>query len=387
MISRGPQHRPNQPAGAGEPVSVISENNPQLGCGFHGAYVKCSDAIDYFLRTIRKRDYPGVMHAPDGFLNAGTAVATGALSLGTVTLALRQAKHHLQDRLIPLAGITAAFIFAAQMFNFPVAAGTTGHLLGGALAAILLGPSVGVIVVTIVVVIQALAFADGGLTALGYNILNMAVIPAFGGYAAFRLFRRWFPKTTGGVTSAVGLAAWASVVMSSVAFSIQWLFGATAPVAFDDVLLAMVGVHILIGIGEGVISALAVGAVLASRPDLVYGASDLDRAGLADTRVKTRTFLIGGALVALAFAAVVSQFAVDNPDGLERVAEDAGIASSAAEHALADSLFADYATSGLSNESLSLAVAGVVGTLVTLAVVAGIFLGVRDRRGRDPAHI
>jgi cobalt/nickel transport system permease protein len=326
------------------------------------------------------------MHAPDGFLNAGTAVATGALSLGTVSLALRQAKHHLQDRLIPLAGITAAFIFAAQMFNFPVAAGTTGHLLGGALAAILLGPSVGVIVVTIVVVIQALAFADGGLTALGYNILNMAVIPAFGGYAAFRLFRRWFPKTTGGVTSAVGLAAWASVVMSSVAFSIQWLFGATAPVAFDDVLLAMVGVHILIGIGEGVISALAVGAVLASRPDLVYGASDLDRAGLADTRVKTRTFLIGGALVSMAFAAVVSQFAVDNPDGLERVAEDTGI-SSPAEHALADSLFADYATAGISNESLSLAVAGVIGTLVTLAVVAGIFLAVRDRRGRDPAHI
>jgi len=325
------------------------------------------------------------MHAPDGFMSAGTAVATGAVSMGTVTMALRQAKYQLQDKLVPLAGITAAFIFAAQMFNFPVAAGTTGHLLGGALAAILLGPSVGAIVVTIVVVIQALAFADGGLTALGYNVLNMAVIPAYGGYAAFRLFRRWFPKTTGGVISAVGLAAWSSVVMSSVAFSIEWLFGATAPVAFDDVLFAMVGIHILIGIGEAVISALAVGAVLASRPDLVHGASDLDRRQLADTKVRTRTFVIGGILVALAFAAVVSQFAVDSPDGLGRVAEDTGIIASASDHALSNSLFADYATAGISNESLSLAVAGVIGTLVALSVAAGILLAVRDKRGRDPA--
>lgn len=313
-------------------------------------------------------------------------MATGALSMGTVTMALRQAKHQLQDKLVPLAGITAAFVFAAQMFNFPVAAGTTGHLLGGALAAILLGPSVGAIVVTIVVIIQALAFADGGLTALGYNVLNMAVIPAYGGYAVFRLCRRGFPKTTGGVMSAVGLAGWSSVVMSSVAFSIEWLFGATAPVAFDDVLFAMVGVHILIGTGEGVISALAVGAVLASRPDLVHGASDLDRRQLADTRVTTRTFVIGGILVSLVFAAVVSQFAVDNPDGLERVAQDTGIVSSASDHALADSLFADYATGGIANESLSLAVAGVVGALVTLAVAAGILLAMRDKRGRDPTH-
>ena len=327
------------------------------------------------------------MHAPDGFMNAGTALATGALSVGTVGMAIRQARDQLKDKAIPLAGITAAFVFAAQMFNFPVAAGTTGHLLGGALAAILLGPSVGVIVVTIVVVVQALAFADGGLTALGYNILNMAVIPAYGGYAVFRLFRRWFPKSTGGVVGATGLAAWASVVMSSVAFSIEWLFGATAPVAFDDVFGAMVGVHSLIGIGEGVISALAVGAVLASRPDLVFGAADLDRAQLADTKVKTRTFVIGGVLLSLIFAAVISQFAVDEPDGLERVAEDTGFLSAGADHGLADSIFADYATTGISNETLSLAVAGIVGTLVTLAVAAGIFLAMRERRGRDPAAV
>lgn len=336
---------------------------------------------------IRSNTYNENVHAPDGFLNAGTAVATGALSVGTVGIALRQAKEQLKDKAVPLAGITAAFIFAAQMFNFPVAAGTTGHLLGGALAAILLGPSVGVVVVTIVVVVQALAFADGGLTALGYNVLNMAVIPAYGGYAAFRLFRRFLPKSSGGVVGATGLAAWASVVMAAIAFSIEWLFGATAPVAFDDVFFAMVGVHVLIGIGEGVISALAVSAVLASRPDLVYGASDLERAQLDEVKVRKRTFVLGGLLVALVFAAVISQFAVDNPDGLESVAEETGFLESGADHTLGSSVFADYATAGIDNETVSLAIAGVVGTLVTLAVAAGIFMAIREGRRRRPSPV
>lgn len=327
------------------------------------------------------------MHAPDGFLDAGTALVTAVLSVALVALALRQSSAQLKEKAIPLAGITAAFVFAAQMFNFPVAAGTTGHLIGAALAAILLGPSVGVIVLTIVVVVQGLAFADGGLTALGYNVLNMAVIPAYGGYAVYRLFRRILPNTTGGVVGASGTAAWASVAMSSIAFSIQWLFGATAPVAFDDVFVAMVGVHAVIGVGEMVISALAVAAVLASRPDLVYGASDLGRADLADTKVQIRTFVFGGLMVALVFAAVVSQFAVDAPDGLERVAEDTGFAAVASDHLLADSIFADYATAGISNETFSLALAGVVGTIVTLVVASGILIAVRERRPRPPRPV
>jgi cobalt/nickel transport system permease protein len=327
------------------------------------------------------------MHAPDGFLDAGTAIVTAVISVVVVGFALRQSRSQLADRAIPLAGITAAFVFAAQMFNFPVAAGTTGHLIGGALAAILLGPSVGTIVVTIVVVVQALAFADGGLTALGYNVLNMAIIPVYGGYAVFRLFRRLVPRTTGGVIGATGIAAWVSVVMSAVAFSIQWLFGATAPVAFDDVFMAMVGVHALIGIGEAIISGLVVAAVLASRPDLVHGASDLTRDDLTETKVQTRTFLIGGLLVAMAFATVISQFAVDDPDGLERVAEDTGFDVVATEHAFADSMFADYATAGISNESLSLAIAGVIGTVVTLAVAAGMFLALRERRRAQPTPV
>jgi cobalt/nickel transport system permease protein len=327
------------------------------------------------------------MHAPDGFLGVGVAVVTGIMSIVVIGFALRQSREQLKDKAIPLAGITAAFIFAAQMFNFPVAAGTTGHLLGGALAAVLLGPSVGAIVVTIVVVVQALVFADGGITALGYNVLNMAIIPAYGGYAVFRIFRRWLPQTSGGVIGSTGLAAWASVVMASIAFSIEWLFGATAPVSFDDVFAAMVGVHALIGIGEGIISALAVGAVLASRPDLAYGATDLERAQLAESKVGVRTFVSAGVLVALVFAAVVSQFAADDPDGLERVAEDTGIIASGQDHSLADFIFADYATAGIDNQTLSLAIAGIVGTIVTLLVAYGLLMGLRESRKRDPASV
>jgi cobalt/nickel transport system permease protein len=326
------------------------------------------------------------MHAPDGYLNAGTALATGAVSLGTVGAALRHAKHTLKDKQIPLAGIAAAFIFAAQMFNFPVAAGTTGHLLGGALAAVLLGPTTGAIVVTIVVMIQALAFADGGLTALGYNVLNMAIVPAFGGWAVFRLLRRLLPRSASGVVAATGLAAGLSVALSAMAFSIEWLFGATAPIPFDTVFGAMVGIHLLIAIGEGVLSALAVAAVLGSRPDLVFGAQDLDRAQLNDRKpMKTRAFVIGGVLVSLIFAAVVSQFAGAQPDGLERVAEDTGFSSQGSDHALGSSIFADYATAGVSNETLSLAIAGGAGVLITLAVGFGVAYAVRDRP-RRPAR-
>lgn len=325
------------------------------------------------------------MHAPDGFLNAGTAVATGAISAGTVGVALRQLRHGISDKQVPLAGMAAAFVFAAQMFNFPVAAGTTGHLLGGALAAILLGPRLGVIAVTVVVVVQALVFADGGLTALGYNVLNMAIIPTYGGYGAYLLFRRLLPATGGGVIAATGLAGLGSVAMSAMAFSIEWLFGATAPVSFAQVFTAMVGVHFLIGVGEAVISAMAVGAVLASRPDLVFGAADLDFVGgPGDRKIPLRTFMIGGLAVAFFVGAVVSQFAFDGPDGLESVAGDTGLARVAQEHALDTSIFSDYATAGLDNESLSLAVAGIAGVVIVLAVSWGILAVARDRN-RDRA--
>ncbi len=313
------------------------------------------------------------MHAPDGFLEPWVAAVTFVIAALVVGQALRASGRELGDKQIPLAGVCAAFIFAAQMVNFPVASGTTGHLLGGALAAILLGPYVGSLVVAIVVVVQALVFADGGLTAIGYNTLNMAIVPAFGGWAVFRWLRRVLPANSSGVVSASGLAAGVSVVLSAMMFSLQWLFGATAPVPFDTVFGAMVGVHVLIGIGEGLITGLVVAAVLAARPDLVAGAADLGPATTGERpRVGAREFAIGGVLVAVFVAVVISQFAAGDPDGLERVAIDEGFEDSAEEHAFADSLFADYATRGLDNEELSLAVAGATGVALTLVVGWGL---------------
>ncbi len=323
------------------------------------------------------------MHAPDGFLEPWVAVVTALISLAVMAVALRSATRELGDRQVPLAGVAAAFIFAAQMFNFPVASGTTGHLLGGALAAILLGPWVGSLVVAIVVVVQALVFADGGLTALGYNVLNMAIVPAFGGWAVYWPVRTVLPRNGAGVIGATAIACGVSVVLSSIAFSLEWLFGATAPVPFDTVFAAMVGVHTLIGVGEGLISAMVVAAVLAARPDLVVGARDLDAAQVADRpRVGARAFAIGGVLVAVFFAAVVSQFAASDPDGLEKVAEDEGFIASARDHDFGDSVFADYATRGIDNEELSLAIAGITGVVLTLAVVGGIAGATRQFRRR-----
>ncbi len=322
------------------------------------------------------------MHAPDGYLDAATAAGTGVISAGAIGVALRRSREELADKQVPLAGLAAAFVFAGQMVNFPVAAGTTGHLLGGALAAVLLGPSIGAVAVTVVVIVQALVFADGGITALGYNVLNMAVVTAFGGWLVFRLARRGLPNTATGVTVASGIAGFASVVLSSAAFSLQWLFGASAPVPFDTVFTAMVGVHLLIGIGEGVITALTVRAVLAARPDLVRGAQGVPIASAeaaSAPRRSLRPVAAGALAVSLLVAVGVSQFAVGDPDGLERVAEDTGFIESAGEHALSSSIFADYATDGIGDEGVSLAIAGAAGTLLTLAVGGGLFLAVRDR--------
>ena len=313
------------------------------------------------------------MHAPDGYLEHWVAAGAGVISVMVVGVALRRASVELRDRDLRLAAVTAAFLFAAQMFNFPVLSGTTGHLIGGALAAVLLGPWVGTLVVTTVLVVQAVGFADGGITALGYNTLNMAIVPAFGGWAVFRLIRRALPANGGAVVGATALAAAASVVLSAMAFSFEWLLGATAAVPFESVFAAMVGVHGLIGIGEAVMSTCIVGAVLLTRPDLVYGARDLAMAPILGRRpIGARVLAVVGVAVALFFATVVSQVASTDPDGLERVAADKGFAASAQEPVLADSVFADYATSGLGNEALSLALAGAAGVVLTLLVGYGL---------------
>ena len=215
------------------------------------------------------------MHIPDGFINAPTSLAAGAVAAGGVGVSLRRAAQTLQERQAPLAGLVAAYIFAVQMLNFPVAAGTSGHLLGGVLAAVLVGPWAGCICVAVVLVVQSLLFADGGLTALGLNITNMAIVGVFGGWAVFLLLRRVLPATKPSVVVSAGIAAGISVVLASSAFVLEYAIGGSGGAPVGTVFAAMVGVHTLIGIGEGIITALTVGVVLGVRPDLVYGASDL----------------------------------------------------------------------------------------------------------------
>ncbi|WP_346168191.1 energy-coupling factor ABC transporter permease, partial [Streptomyces javensis] len=212
------------------------------------------------------------MHVPDGFIDAPVSVATGVVAAGAVAVSLRGARRELDERTAPLAGLVAAFIFAVQMLNFPVAAGTSGHLLGGALAAILVGPYTGVLCVSVVLLMQGVLFADGGLTALGVNITDMALVTTVVAYALFRAIVKLAPHRRRTVTVASFVAALISVPAAAVAFTAIYALGGTADVAIGKVFAAMVGVHVLIGIGEAAITALTVGAVVAVRPDLVYGA-------------------------------------------------------------------------------------------------------------------
>ncbi|MFP5219170.1 MAG: energy-coupling factor ABC transporter permease [Actinomycetes bacterium] len=216
------------------------------------------------------------MHIPDGFLNAPVSVATGVVAVGGLAYCVRRAQGELDDKLAPMAGLTAAFVFAVQMLNFPVALGTSGHLLGGALAAILVGPAAGAMCLAVVLLVQAL-FADGGLTALGSNITLMGLLTAFAGYAVFRALLRVLPRRDGSVVLSAGVAAGISVPLSAAGFVLLFALGGNADLSLGGVLAAMVGVHVLIGIGEGVITALTVGTVLKTRPDLVYGARHLLR--------------------------------------------------------------------------------------------------------------
>jgi cobalt/nickel transport system permease protein len=215
------------------------------------------------------------MHIPDGFIDGTTSAGAGVVAAGGLGAALRRAGQVLDERRVPLAGLVAAFIFAVQMLNFPVATGTSGHLLGGALAAVLVGPSVGAVCVSVVLLVQALLFADGGLSALGLNVVNMALVTSFAAYLLFVGLRRLLPARPGSVAVASGVAAGLSVVVASVAFTVEYALGGTGGASVATVAGAMVGVHALIGIGEGVITALVVSAVLSTRPDLVWGARDL----------------------------------------------------------------------------------------------------------------
>ena len=211
------------------------------------------------------------MHIPDGFIDPQTSAIFAGISAIGVAAALKGARTQLDEKTAPLAGLTAVFIFAVQMLNFPVAAGTSGHLLGAVLAAVLVGPWAATLALTIVLLMQAFLFADGGLTALGLSVFNMSILAVWAGYAIFLLVRKILPKNKASVSAAAFVGALLSVPIAAAGFTLQYAMGATATFSISTVLSAMVGTHVLIGIGEAIITGLTVSAVLASRSDLVYG--------------------------------------------------------------------------------------------------------------------
>ncbi|MFB9967454.1 energy-coupling factor ABC transporter permease [Sinosporangium siamense] len=337
------------------------------------------------------------MHVPDGFFNLAVSVSAGVVAAAGVAYCLRGARRELDDRTAPVAGLVAAFVFAVQMLNFPVAAGTSGHLLGGALAAVLAGPATAVLCLTVVLAVQAFFFADGGLTALGVNITLMGIVTVLVGWGVFKLVTGVLPRRPGSVVAGAFLAALLSVPASALVFTLMFWIGGNAPIEVTSVAVAMGGVHVLIGLGEGLITAVTVSSVLAVRPDLVYAARSLTApltlktAGgevtapaPAPERAPARPgrFVLGGIAVTALLAGVLSFFASASPDGLERVAEDTGFGVVAVDHALAGQPLADYGDAG----GVPVGVAGVIGVAVTLGVGGGLFLAVgRGQAGKRAA--
>ena len=210
---------------------------------------------------------PLALHIPDGFLSAGVAAVAAVVAIAAVAYGLRVADRELDEARVPLLGVLAAFVFAAQMLNFPVAGGTSGHFLGATLAAVLLGPWVACVVMAVVLAVQALAFADGGVTALGANVLNMGVLGALFAGLALQAGVKLLPRTRSAYLGLVAVMSWIAVTLGAAATSAELAISDTVPLATS--LPAMLGVHAVIGIGEAAITVAAVGAVLATRPDLI----------------------------------------------------------------------------------------------------------------------
>ncbi|MDR6862011.1 cobalt ECF transporter T component CbiQ [Phycicoccus sp. 3266] len=370
------------------------------------------------------------MHVPDGFLDASTSWATaGVATAGVGSALVGAARRELDDRTAPLAGLVAAFVFATQMLNFPVGAGTSGHLLGGALAAVLVGPATATLCLTVVLLVQGLLFADGGLTALGTNITLMGLVGVWAGYLVFRLVQSALPRRVSMVAPAAVAGAFVSVPVAALAFCGLYAVGGQAAIPLDRLVTAMVGWHLLIGIGEAMITGLAVSSILAVRPDLVHGARRVlarrelaVRAGVAVSHgtpaphpgspglatggpttpapaepapgrsrsgarpsVSSRSLLLTGLVVALLLAGVVSFYASSHPDGLNHVARTLGFGSTATPHASDGSPFSGYATRGIGDVRLSRGLAGVVGVVLVAALGAGLFWNLR-RKARPDAE-
>lgn len=311
---------------------------------------------------------PLAMHIPDGFLSVAVSIVFWVLSIGVILAALSRVNQELGEREVPIMGVLAAAIFAGQMLNFSVTGGTSGHLLGAALASILLGPWAAVLVMTSVVSVQALIFQDGGLFVLGANLFNMAVIGSFVGYFIYRLVQWVARGERWGIFAGGFLAAWASIEVSALSTALQLSLSGTSPanIAFP----AMGGIHALIGIGEGLITVGALSFIYAARRDLL-------KIGQPQKR-STRVVLLGGMLLTLALA-VLAPLASSQPDGLIWVAGQAGFLQS--EKTPTYNLIPGYLLPGISNAALATILAGVIGALIVLGVA--LLVGYTRRRRCD----
>jgi cobalt/nickel transport system permease protein len=305
------------------------------------------------------------MHIPDGFVSAPVAGATGLVSMAALFIACERSQEAFGIRRAPILGLTTAFIFAAQMINFPVAGGTSGHLLGGTLAAIILGsPWAGTLCIATVLIIQAVLFADGGITALGANILNMAVVGVWVGWVLTQTLQRLFGGSQGRLPLAAGIAAGVSVVVAAVVCALELALSGTAPVAI--VLPAMTGTHILIGIGEGLITGGVLTYLAKTRPDLLPGEQQKFRGWLVPV---VSIFLVAG---------VLSLFASAWPDGLEKVAGNLGFIKLADQvRIVVPTPLADYGIEGWG--AIGTSIAGLLGSAICFAVAFGIAKVVRPK--------
>jgi len=296
---------------------------------------------------------PAPLHIPDGFLTLVISLIFWGITIIMVSIAISKTNKSLGEKQVPLMGIMAAFIFAAQMLNFPVAGGTSGHFLGGALAAMVLGPWPGILVLTAVTAVQALLFQDGGLLVMGTNIFNMGILTTVIG---FGLYRSVMNRRKGTRMTVAGVAAWLAVVASALITALQlWLSGTSR---LEIVVPAMLGVHVLIGIGEAVITVAALSFITQTRPDLLNEKATAEKGG--------RGWVYVGVLVSL-LAVLLSPIASADPDGLERVAENIGFLELGQSAPF--QILPDYTVPFLGETALSTIVAGGVGALVLLGLM------------------
>lgn len=311
---------------------------------------------------------PQAMHIPDGFLSFAVSILLWGISILVIGYALRRVSADLDEHKVPLMGVLAAAIFAGQMLNFTVVGGTSGHLMGAALATILLGPWAAILVMTTVVGIQALIFQDGGLLALGANIFNMGIIGVAVSYFVYRSLTRLFGSRAWSIPAAGFIAAWTSIELAALAVALQLALSGTSPA--NIAIPAMGGIHALIGIGEGLITVGALLVVRASRPDLLAAGQERPVAGTA--------LWVGGLVIALLLA-VASPLASAFPDGLEWVAEQQGFLE-AAQGPLFE-IIPDYVFPGISNEALATIAAGILGTLIVFGLSLGLAYTRTRRKG------